>query len=291
MDDRMNARESLSSRSTSGQRAARSPRISHREARQPERMNKRRILIVDPHDESRVALCTALAALRHDAIAIATPDEARARTDIGDFDVVISDIVVDDEEAAPAGESRIAFEARPTHDAVKVFRVDAIENPLRPYAEGELRAIVEAALERDARSEPHKRERIEFELPSDLSLMDAVLRFLVERAAGRGLVGADHSHLYVALDEAFVNAVIHGNRRDANKFVRIITELTEKEARFTIEDEGAGFDRASLPDPRDPANLLKASGRGVLLIHNIMDEVEYNERGNRLTMVKRVENA
>lgn len=258
-------------------------------------MNKRRILIVDPHDESRSALCAALAALDHDAIALATPDEARERADIGDFDVVISDIVIDDEQAAPADESRIAFEARPTHDAVNVFRVDAVENPPHPYAEGELRQIVEAALARaprtNARPDIRGRERIEFELPSDLSLMDVILRFLIERAAGRGLVGADHSHLYVALDEAFVNAVIHGNRRDANKFVRIITELDDGEARFTIEDEGAGFDRASLPDPRDPANLLKASGRGVLLIHNIMDEVEYNERGNRLTMVKRVENA
>ena len=44
-----------------------------------------------------------------------------------------------------------------------------------------------------------------------------------------------------------------------------------------------------IPDPRDPANLFKTSGRGVLLIYNIMDEVEYNERGNRLTMVKRPE--
>ena len=67
--------------------------------------------------------------------------------------------------------------------------------------------------------------------------------------------------------------------------------LSPKEARFTIEDEGAGFNVADIPDPRDPANLFKTSGRGVLLIYNIMDEVEYNERGNRLTMVKRPESS
>ena len=67
--------------------------------------------------------------------------------------------------------------------------------------------------------------------------------------------------------------------------------MTPKEARFTIEDEGDGLDVGSVPDPRDPANLFKPSGRGVLLIFNIMDEASYNERGNRLTMVKRAEDS
>ena len=57
----------------------------------------------------------------------------------------------------------------------------------------------------------------------------------------------------------------------------------------SAEDEGEGFDVNSIPDPLDPQNLFKTSGRGVLFIYNIMDEVKYNERGNRLTMVKRCE--
>jgi len=56
-----------------------------------------------------------------------------------------------------------------------------------------------------------------------------------------------------------------------------------------VEDEGEGFDVREIPDPCDPANLFKTSGRGVLLIHNIMDEVEYNAQGNRVKMVKRPE--
>ena len=63
--------------------------------------------------------------------------------------------------------------------------------------------------------------------------------------------------------------------------------MSRHEARFTIEDEGEGFDINAIPDPLDPENLFKTSGRGVLFIYNIMDEVKYNERGNRLTMVKR----
>ncbi|MCA1616177.1 MAG: ATP-binding protein, partial [Acidobacteria bacterium] len=136
---------------------------------------------------------------------------------------------------------------------------------------------------------PFVREKIEFELPSDLSLMNGVLHYLHERVVQLGLINPERSNLFIALDEAFVNAVKHGNKSDVSKLVRITADLSAKEARFTIEDEGDGFRVTDIPDPRDPANLFKTSGRGVLLIYNIMDEVMYNERGNRLTMIKRPE--
>ena len=130
-------------------------------------------------------------------------------------------------------------------------------------------------------------EHIEFEVPSALSLMHIVLEYLMKRVETVGVVRAEQSNLFVALDEAFVNAVKHGNKYDASKLVRITTDVSKDEARFTIEDEGEGFDVNSIPDPLDPENLFKTSGRGVLFIYNIMDEVVYNDRGNRLTMVKR----
>jgi anti-sigma regulatory factor (Ser/Thr protein kinase) len=69
--------------------------------------------------------------------------------------------------------------------------------------------------------------------------------------------------------------------------LRVTAELSAHEAIFTVEDEGEGFDVREIPDPCDPANLFRSSGRGVLLIYNIMDEVEYSERGKRLKMVAR----
>ena len=66
-------------------------------------------------------------------------------------------------------------------------------------------------------------------------------------------------------------------------------ELSEQKKEVFAEAKGEGFDVNNVPDPRDPQNLLKTSGRGVLFIYNIMDEVKYNERGNRLTMIKRGE--
>jgi serine/threonine-protein kinase RsbW len=119
--------------------------------------------------------------------------------------------------------------------------------------------------------------------------MNGVLEYLQERVAKLGLIRPERSNLFIALDEAFVNAVKHGNKNDPSKLLKITAELSSKEASFTVEDEGEGFDIRAIPDPCDPANLFRTSGRGVLLIYNIMDEVEYNAQGNRVKMVKRPE--
>ena len=119
--------------------------------------------------------------------------------------------------------------------------------------------------------------------------MHSILNYMMNRIEKVCLVNSENSNLFIALDEALVNAVKHGNKFDAGKNVRISAEVSPTEARFSVEDEGEGFDVNSIPDPRDPENLFKTSGRGVLIIHNVMDEVRYNERGNRLEMVKRTE--
>jgi serine/threonine-protein kinase RsbW len=180
---------------------------------------------------------------------------------------------------------------------VKAFKMVAANYLRLPYNKDELRQIVEQTLSYKLRyvDDPsllsHTHEKIEFELPSDLALMSGVLQYLLERVAKMGVISPEASNLFVALDEAFVNAVKHGNKNDPSKLIRVGSELSPKEACFTIEDEGEGFDVQTIPDPRDPANLFKSSGRGVLLIYNIMDEVEYNAQGNRVKMVKRPEPA
>ncbi|MGH9956604.1 MAG: ATP-binding protein, partial [Pyrinomonadaceae bacterium] len=178
---------------------------------------------------------------------------------------------------------------------IKAFKMGAANYLKLPYNKDELREILEQTLSQklrlgdDSNTLPHLHEKIEFELPSDLSLMNGVLLYLLERVSRMGLIKPERSNLFIALDEAFVNAVKHGNKNDPTKLVRITAELSSKEACFTVEDEGEGFKVQDIPDPCDPANLFKTSGRGVLLIYNIMDEVEYNAQGNRVKMVKRPE--
>ena len=245
-------------------------------------MEKRRILIVDNNDELRVLLEQALGGLGHEVVAAAERGKALRRDDLDSFDLIISDL----SEAEVNGE--------PLSD-IKAFKMGAANYLRLPYNRDELREIVEKTLAYKLRyvDDPkilsHVHEKIEFELPSDLSLMNGVLEYLQERVAKLGLIKPERSNLFVALDEAFVNAVKHGNKSDPTKLVRITAELTPKEASFTVEDEGEGFDIREIPDPCDPANLFRTSGRGVLLIYNIMDEVEYNAQGNRVKMVKRPE--
>ncbi|HLE61906.1 MAG TPA: ATP-binding protein [Pyrinomonadaceae bacterium] len=262
-------------------------------------MHKRRILIIDNNDELRAILEEVLGTLGHEVVVTGERETALARTDLDEFDLIISDLTEDLEAEQPASELQRKWllthvSANGTQpDIVKAFKLGAVN--YQPYDKEELRNIVERTLSYklqyvDAPTVlPHLHEKIEFELPSDLSLMNGVLQYLLERVSRLGLIKPERSNLFIALDEAFVNAVKHGNKSDPHKLVRITAELSPKEACFTVEDEGSGFDIKDIPDPCDPANLFKTSGRGVLLIYNIMDEVEYNAQGNRVKMVKRPE--
>jgi serine/threonine-protein kinase RsbW len=135
---------------------------------------------------------------------------------------------------------------------------------------------------------PFLQERIAFKMPSDLAYLDGVLDYLNERMLKLGIVEPGDSDLLIALDEAIVNAVKHGNKCDPRKAVQVIAEFNAEGARFTVADEGPGFARERVPDPTDPCRLLEPSGRGLLLINHIMDEVCFNQAGNRLEMFKRV---
>jgi len=122
------------------------------------------------------------------------------------------------------------------------------------------------------------------------------------------------SRFLLANDLALVNAIEHGNlevpsalkETDERAFhtlieerrrtppyrdrrVHVVSRESPVEAVYTIRDEGPGFNPADLPDPTDPANLEKVSGRGLLLIRTFMDEVCHNETGNEITLVKRVD--
>lgn len=122
----------------------------------------------------------------------------------------------------------------------------------------------------------------------------------------------ERMQIAMALDEALVNAIVHGNLEvsselrqtdDGKPYVELIDKrkqqapycqrsvhiqlrATPTEATFVVKDEGNGFDRSILLDPTDPENLEKAGGRGLLLINAFMDEVRHNGSGNEITMVK-----
>jgi serine/threonine-protein kinase RsbW len=237
-----------------------------------------RVLIVEDDEEGRVNLSRALEALGHRTVATTERDEALARQDFDQFDLIISDL-----STAPDAENEV----------IRSFKMGAASDKIRREP-AVLHDIIHRTLsvrlqriDKGADRVQHVREKIDLELPSDLSLMNIVLEYLLDRVAGLGMIQVEQSNLFVALDEAFVNAVKHGNRNDPTKLLRVTAELSPREAAFTVEDEGDGFDVREIPDPCDAANLFKSNGRGVLLIYNIMDEVEYSRGGAKLKMVKR----
>jgi serine/threonine-protein kinase RsbW len=91
----------------------------------------------------------------------------------------------------------------------------------------------------------------------------------------------------IAVEEALVNAIKHGNKLDPTKRVVIEAAISPGEAEICIEDEGPGFDRTSVPDPLAEENLEKPSGRGILLIESYMNHVSWDHGGRRVRMVKK----
>jgi serine/threonine-protein kinase RsbW len=90
----------------------------------------------------------------------------------------------------------------------------------------------------------------------------------------------------LALEEALVNAVKHGNKLDPAKHLRIQYHITDQRADITIEDQGCGFCPAELPDPLADENIERASGRGILLMRAYMNSVVFNPAGNKVTLTK-----
>lgn len=157
------------------------------------------------------------------------------------------------------------------------------------------------------------RNEFSFVLNNDLSLVHSLVKYLQHTLRCVRLADeVDRLRVGIAVEEALLNALYHGNlevssdlkETDPNLFEETAKErsleepyrnrrifvdalVSRESARFTIRDEGPGFDPSKLPDPCDPDNLEKPSGRGILLMRSFMDEIHFSEKGNQVTLVKR----
>jgi serine/threonine-protein kinase RsbW len=109
---------------------------------------------------------------------------------------------------------------------------------------------------------------------------------ILEAVKANGFEGQNYFAINLALEEAFTNAIKHGNRHDPKKQVKVLAKVTPRRFEIRIEDQGVGFDRKSVPDPTVLENIEKCSGRGILLIEAYMTEVSWDRGGRRLKMVK-----
>jgi serine/threonine-protein kinase RsbW len=124
------------------------------------------------------------------------------------------------------------------------------------------------------------------DLPSDLEVIEGVVSYLEDRCRGVRFDGSRLTlNFRVGMCEALANAVIYGNRRDPAKCVRVEVELSATRVVVCVRDQGDGFEPGEVPDPTLPENLERSGGRGIFLLHKLMDEVQYNERGNEVRFV------
>jgi serine/threonine-protein kinase RsbW len=124
------------------------------------------------------------------------------------------------------------------------------------------------------------------ELPNDLRTIDRAVQYLMDRSSEAGF-DPDRLRLNfrVSLTEALANAMLYGNCRDPRKKVLVQADIDAACVRVQVTDEGRGFNPASLPDPTSPDNRRRTGGRGIFLIRKLMDSVEFNDRGNSITMI------
>ncbi len=150
------------------------------------------------------------------------------------------------------------------------------------------------------------------EIQNDFEFINRIVAFITRDLPSYGILGKeDLFTLDIVLADALENAIFHGNleisselknnrfslfqeegvrRRQIKPYqdrkVHIFYEITQNSVKYVIRDEGKGFAHQKILDHKDPDNLFKINGRGILLIMNFMDEVFWNERGNEITMVR-----
>ncbi len=118
------------------------------------------------------------------------------------------------------------------------------------------------------------------------SAIAGVCRQILPKLEGSSFSQEDVFAVHLALEEAFVNAVKHGNKMDPTKEIKIEYSICPDKIEISITDDGEGFDPESVPDPRVGKNLYMSEGRGLLLMRSYMDAVRFNQQGNSVYMVR-----
>ena len=133
-----------------------------------------------------------------------------------------------------------------------------------------------------------RRIEISLRVPTDLAVVEEAVDLVARHCLAAGVPPqAARFKLRVALSEALANAIVYGNRMDPNKQVDVRVLVTADALSVHVCDEGEGFDTTRMPDPTEPTALEEPDGRGLYLIHKLVDEVRFNDRGNSICMIMR----
>lgn len=122
------------------------------------------------------------------------------------------------------------------------------------------------------------------EIGSDLKYM-ADVELLIDTVCEDLNLNEDHyGNILIAVTEAVNNAIIHGNGGQEDKKVQVEVESIDDKIVFIVKDQGNGFDYTNLPDPTAPENIEKPDGRGIFLMKNLSDEVNFDLNGSKVSI-------
>lgn len=124
----------------------------------------------------------------------------------------------------------------------------------------------------------------ELKIQSDISKLQEVERLIDESLGGLELAKAIYGNVLISVTEAVNNSIIHGNNQDVNKYVNIAVNRDDDFITFQIEDEGTGFQFEDIPDPTSPENIQSLNGRGIFLMKQLSDEIDFRENGKIVEM-------
>ncbi|MDY0168655.1 MAG: ATP-binding protein [Thermoguttaceae bacterium] len=124
-------------------------------------------------------------------------------------------------------------------------------------------------------------------IPSETGAGRGIQEELLREMEAAGWSRHDRFSVRLAMEEAVVNAIAHGNHYDTAKLVRVRCWLGPDLVRIEVHDEGSGFDPACVPDPTDPERLQCPCGRGLMLMRHFMTRVEHTHSGNTVVLEKR----
>ncbi len=135
-------------------------------------------------------------------------------------------------------------------------------------------------------------QRVSYRMESTLESVNKAEAMAEQFSSQAGFDEDARGGISMAVREAMINAVLHGNAYDPAKRVNLTFEQNGRELIITITDQGKGLDPAEVPDPLAPENLMKQSGRGIFLMRAFMDEVRFRkvDPGTEITLIKRLQN-
>lgn len=128
-------------------------------------------------------------------------------------------------------------------------------------------------------------KKIKKKYPSDSELLPEIENFIFNSIKEADISDQKINDIELVVAEAAANSILHGNKNDHNKFVEIKIIMSDDEILISFTDEGQGFKPDKVPDPTHPENIFKGSGRGIHIMRNLVDKIEYKFRKNGTELI------